>query len=194
MLVSLTGGIAAPALFLVGAATSVGAKMGLDAWLDARAAGAIRVRPLLVSPAPATAEGAPRARRRAAHRGVHPFREGRDVGARVRPWTGGVAPRARARRPPRRPSGPSRARSGRSARHGEACVAAIEPTSRALALKDEVAARLAEVEARRLAPDSPEARALPDKLDEAQRLLEEGRAHMADCDARLAALAVAFGG
>jgi hypothetical protein len=54
MLVSLTGGIAAPALFLVGAATSVGAKMGLDAWLNARAAGAIRVRPVLVSPAPAT--------------------------------------------------------------------------------------------------------------------------------------------
>jgi hypothetical protein len=76
----------------------------------------------------------------------------------------------------------------------QACVAAIEPTSRALALKDEVAARLAEVEARRLAPDSPAARALPDKLDEAQRLLEEGRAHMADCDAKLAALAVAFGG
>jgi hypothetical protein len=54
MLVSLTGGMAAPALFIVGAATSVGAKMGLDAWLNARAAGAIRVRPVLVSPAPAT--------------------------------------------------------------------------------------------------------------------------------------------
>jgi hypothetical protein len=76
----------------------------------------------------------------------------------------------------------------------QACVAAIEPTARALALKDEVTARLAEVEGKRLAPDSPEARALPEKLDEAQRLLEEGRAHMADCDAKLAALQVAFGG
>ncbi|MGH7296208.1 MAG: hypothetical protein ACRELB_14800, partial [Polyangiaceae bacterium] len=47
LLVSLTGGIAAPALFLVGAATSVGAKMGLDVWLNARAAGAIRVAPVL---------------------------------------------------------------------------------------------------------------------------------------------------
>jgi hypothetical protein len=56
LLVSLTGGIAAPAIFLVGAATSVGAKMGLDVWLNARAAGAIRVQPTLTSrPEPAAA-------------------------------------------------------------------------------------------------------------------------------------------
>jgi hypothetical protein len=42
LLVTLTGGIATPALFFVGAAASAGAKIGLDAWLDARAAGAIR--------------------------------------------------------------------------------------------------------------------------------------------------------
>jgi hypothetical protein len=42
LLVTLTGGVAAPAVFVVGAAASVGAKMGLDAWLDAKAAGAIR--------------------------------------------------------------------------------------------------------------------------------------------------------
>ena len=41
-LVALTGGVAVPAVFVVGAATSLGAKMGLDAWLNARAAGAIR--------------------------------------------------------------------------------------------------------------------------------------------------------
>ena len=76
----------------------------------------------------------------------------------------------------------------------QACVAAIEPTSRALALTDEVTARMIEIEAMRLAPNSPEASALPDKLDEAKRLLEEGRAHMADCDAKLAALQLAFGG
>ncbi|MGH7296209.1 MAG: hypothetical protein ACRELB_14805 [Polyangiaceae bacterium] len=74
-----------------------------------------------------------------------------------------------------------------------ACVAAVEPTVRALALKDEVTRRLADVEQKRLAPDSPEAMALPDKLDEAQRLLEEGRSHQADCDARLAALQLAVG-
>jgi hypothetical protein len=44
LLVALTGGVAAPAVFLVGAATSAGAKAGLDAWLSARARGAIKVR------------------------------------------------------------------------------------------------------------------------------------------------------
>jgi hypothetical protein len=36
LLVALTGGVAAPAVLLVGAAASVGAKAGLDRWLDAR--------------------------------------------------------------------------------------------------------------------------------------------------------------
>lgn len=75
----------------------------------------------------------------------------------------------------------------------QACVAAIEPTTRALALKDEVARLLVELEAKRLAPDSPEAGALPGKLDEAERLLKDGRAGMARCDARLTDLRVAFG-
>ncbi|MDP8999896.1 MAG: hypothetical protein M3O46_07270 [Myxococcota bacterium] len=35
-LVTLTGGVAAPALFMVGAVASVGAKMGLQAWLRDR--------------------------------------------------------------------------------------------------------------------------------------------------------------
>jgi hypothetical protein len=34
VLVALTGGVAAPAVFLVGAAASMGAKAGLDRWLD----------------------------------------------------------------------------------------------------------------------------------------------------------------
>jgi hypothetical protein len=42
LVVALTGGVAAPAVFLVGAATSLGAKAGLDAWLAARSRGAIR--------------------------------------------------------------------------------------------------------------------------------------------------------
>jgi hypothetical protein len=33
MLVAMTGGIATPAVFVVAAAASIGAKMGLDAWL-----------------------------------------------------------------------------------------------------------------------------------------------------------------
>jgi hypothetical protein len=76
----------------------------------------------------------------------------------------------------------------------QACVAAIDPTTRALALKDEVTRRLADIEQKRLASDSPEAQALPAKLDEAERLLREGRTHMAACDAKLATLQVATGG
>ena len=74
-----------------------------------------------------------------------------------------------------------------------ACVAAIDPTVRALVLKDEVAARVADLEKGALAPDSPEARALPGKLDEAEKLLQDGRAKMATCDARLTDLHIDFG-
>jgi hypothetical protein len=42
ILVAATGGVAAPAVFMVAAAASLGAKVGLDAWLKARAKGAIR--------------------------------------------------------------------------------------------------------------------------------------------------------
>jgi hypothetical protein len=75
----------------------------------------------------------------------------------------------------------------------DACVAAVDPTARALALKDEVASRLQDIEKGTLAADAPEARALPDKLDEAERLLKEGRVQMEVCDARLADLRVALG-
>jgi hypothetical protein len=42
LLVAVTGGVAAPAVFIVGAAASLGAKAGLDAWLRARERGIIR--------------------------------------------------------------------------------------------------------------------------------------------------------
>jgi hypothetical protein len=76
----------------------------------------------------------------------------------------------------------------------QACMAGIEPTTRALTLKDEVARRLVDLEQKRLETDSPEVEALPGKLDEAERLLRDGRARMTTCDARLTDLRVAFGG
>ncbi len=45
LLVAVTGGTAAPAVFLVGAAASVGAKAGLDRWFGVHGAGAIRTAP-----------------------------------------------------------------------------------------------------------------------------------------------------
>src|ERR1700689_3842153 len=53
----------------------------------------------------------------------------------------------------------------------QACLAATEPTTRALDLKEQVARGLADLEQKRVALDSPEAQALPAKLDEAERLL-----------------------
>jgi hypothetical protein len=44
LLVALTGGVAAPAVFLVGAAASIGAKAGLDRWLHVRSQGEVQVR------------------------------------------------------------------------------------------------------------------------------------------------------
>jgi len=76
----------------------------------------------------------------------------------------------------------------------QACVAAIDPTVRALALKDEVTARIADIEKGVLAKDSPEAQALPGKLDEAQRLLKDGRAKMDACDTKLVELQREYGG
>jgi hypothetical protein len=75
-----------------------------------------------------------------------------------------------------------------------ACLAAIDPTARALALKDEVVRRVADLEEKRLSPESPEAQALPGKLDEAERLLREGRAKMPDCEKQLTDLQLEYGG
>ena len=74
-----------------------------------------------------------------------------------------------------------------------ACLAAIDPTSRALALKDEVARRVVDIQDKRLSPASPEAQALPGKLDQAETLLREGRTKMPECEKLLADLVIAFG-
>lgn len=74
------------------------------------------------------------------------------------------------------------------------CLAAIDPTSRALRLKDDVALRVADIEHNRLDHGSPEVQALSDKLDEAAKLLDVGRRRMTECERRLADLRVQYGG
>jgi hypothetical protein len=73
------------------------------------------------------------------------------------------------------------------------CMEALDPTARALALKDEVGLKLADIEAARLSPDAAAAQELPGKLDEASRLLREGHAKMHECDAKLTDLKLAYG-
>ncbi|HEX8790501.1 MAG TPA: hypothetical protein VF765_06085 [Polyangiaceae bacterium] len=74
------------------------------------------------------------------------------------------------------------------------CVAAVDATTHALALKDEVAARVGDIERGALDRSSPEAQALPGKLDEAEKLLKEGRDRMRSCDEKLANLRLQVGG
>ena len=69
-----------------------------------------------------------------------------------------------------------------------ACLAAIDPTTRALELNAEVERALVELEAKRLAPTDPAARELPKKLDESERLLGQGKAAMVACDEQTLAL------
>jgi len=73
-----------------------------------------------------------------------------------------------------------------------ACLEAIGPTGQALALKDEVSSKLADIEAARLSPNAPEAQALPGKLDDASRLLQEGHAKMGACETKLTDLRVTY--
>jgi hypothetical protein len=74
-----------------------------------------------------------------------------------------------------------------------ACLAAIDPTARALTLKDEVAHRLVDIERKRISVDSADAQGLPAKLDEAEKLLNQGRAKMPDCEKKLADLELEYG-
>jgi hypothetical protein len=74
-----------------------------------------------------------------------------------------------------------------------ACEDAVVPSARALAIKDQVSERVRDLREGRLAPDSPEAAALPEALHEAERLLAEGRAKMPECERLLIALRVALG-
>lgn len=69
-----------------------------------------------------------------------------------------------------------------------ACLAAIEPTAKALSLKAEVERALSDLGSGKLARGSPEAEALPKKLDEAEALLKQGRDAMPRCDEALGGL------
>jgi Sec-independent protein translocase protein TatA len=68
------------------------------------------------------------------------------------------------------------------------CEAATRPTAEALLLKAEVERGLADLEHGVLARTDDAAAALPQKLDDAERLLAEGHAAMPACDKKVLAL------
>jgi hypothetical protein len=75
----------------------------------------------------------------------------------------------------------------------QACVTASDATAKGLAAKAEVERLLADVQAKRLSPDDPSAKALPDKLDDADRLLKAGHHDMKACDEKVIALKLKYG-
>jgi hypothetical protein len=75
----------------------------------------------------------------------------------------------------------------------KACLGAMDATTRALALKDEVARTVGDLQEKRLALDASAVQDLPGKLDEATRLLQEGRTKMTDCEKQLVDLRLKFG-
>jgi hypothetical protein len=70
----------------------------------------------------------------------------------------------------------------------DACLASAEATAKSLLLKSEVEQGLSAVEKGTTSKDSPEARALGPKLDEAETLLKEGFAALPACDDQIMAL------
>jgi hypothetical protein len=75
----------------------------------------------------------------------------------------------------------------------KACLAAARPTARGVALKFEVEESLAELRAGKITQAEAGARGLPQKLDEAGRLLDEGHAKIPECDAKTTALRLKYG-
>ncbi|HEY8088404.1 MAG TPA: hypothetical protein VIF09_11180 [Polyangiaceae bacterium] len=74
-----------------------------------------------------------------------------------------------------------------------ACLAAARPTVKGMALMAEVRLALDAVDAGTLGVPEAASRGLPGKLDEASRLLEEGKSRVGECDARVLALKSRYG-
>jgi hypothetical protein len=74
-----------------------------------------------------------------------------------------------------------------------ACTKSADPTAKGLRLKREVEQGLADVQSGKLARDDPAAQALPGKLDESQRLMEEGQKAMGECSQLATALRIKYG-
>lgn len=70
----------------------------------------------------------------------------------------------------------------------DACLASAEATAKALRLKSEVEQGLSAIEKGALSKESPEARALPQKLDSAEMLLKEGFQELPRCEEQVASL------
>ncbi len=74
----------------------------------------------------------------------------------------------------------------------KACVAASDPTARGLRLQKEVEQGLADITSGKLKKDDPAARALSTKLDESNRLREQGDQALDECNRQVTALRIKY--
>jgi hypothetical protein len=73
-----------------------------------------------------------------------------------------------------------------------ACTAAADPTAKGLRLQHEVEQGLADVNSGKLAKDDPVAQGLAGKLEESNRLREQGDKALDDCNQKLTALRMKY--
>jgi hypothetical protein len=74
-----------------------------------------------------------------------------------------------------------------------ACVASARPTVKGALLKAEVESSLAELHAGKITQEEAASRKLPEKLDLAGQLLDEGHAKLPACDVKITALRREYG-
>ena len=79
------------------------------------------------------------------------------------------------------------------ARAKGACVSAVDTTAKAMDLKREVETGLDDLEKKRVTADELRQRDLPKKLDDAERLLNDGRGAMKSCVDQVMALRLKYG-
>lgn len=72
------------------------------------------------------------------------------------------------------------------------CLKWAEPTAKALAIKVQAANLLADVKNGKETPDDPNIKSLPDQLDLASKLLEEGHAELQPCEEKLTGLRIKY--
>ena len=70
----------------------------------------------------------------------------------------------------------------------DACFKSLDATSKAIHLQREIELKLTDIEGGKMSKTSPEALALPKKLDDATRFNDEGHDALPLCDERLAAM------
>jgi hypothetical protein len=74
----------------------------------------------------------------------------------------------------------------------EACLASARPTIRGVALKQQVEATLADLQAGRLTKEQVAAMGLAQKLDDASHAIGEGQGNLPGCDAKVTALRLKY--